>query len=123
MSHLVSGRNNPSLEFVNKILKRFPEVSTDWLIAGTGSMTREGMPMSGATAPPLFPELDIDQSVDEELAVKEDLPVREEPSALYEKPESPKPPKTRKPVGEKGIERIIIVYNDRTFRELYPEKD
>jgi len=38
ISHLLSGRNNPSLEFIQKILDAFPEISTDWLIRGKGPM-------------------------------------------------------------------------------------
>ena len=38
ISHILSGRNNPSLEFVMKILKRFPDINSDWLIFGKGSM-------------------------------------------------------------------------------------
>ncbi|MEI6348451.1 MAG: helix-turn-helix transcriptional regulator [Bacteroidota bacterium] len=38
MSHILSGRNNPSLDFVNKILKTFPKINTDWLMFGTGNM-------------------------------------------------------------------------------------
>lgn len=38
MSHILSGRNNPSLDFVHKILKAFPKISTDWLMFGTGTM-------------------------------------------------------------------------------------
>ena len=39
VSHILSGRNKPSLEFIQKVLTRFPKVSGDWLIAGvTGSI-------------------------------------------------------------------------------------
>lgn len=38
MSHILSGRNNPSLDFVHKILKAFPLINTDWLMSGTGEM-------------------------------------------------------------------------------------
>jgi len=38
MSHILSGRNNPSLDFVHKILKAFPMLNTDWLMSGTGEM-------------------------------------------------------------------------------------
>ncbi len=37
ISHLLSGRNKPSLDFVVKILQRFPEVSMSWLIFGKGN--------------------------------------------------------------------------------------
>ena len=39
ISHLLSGRNNPSLEFVKKLKESFPEYNLDWIIFGTGSMT------------------------------------------------------------------------------------
>ena len=34
ISHILSGRNKPSLEFIQKILASFPKVSADWLISG-----------------------------------------------------------------------------------------
>ncbi len=40
ISHIISGRNNPSLDFVQKILQRFPEVNMEWLIMGKGSMIK-----------------------------------------------------------------------------------
>ncbi|MBU0488628.1 MAG: helix-turn-helix domain-containing protein [Bacteroidetes bacterium] len=40
VSHLLSGRNNPSLDVITKILQRFPDVSPDWLLLGTGSVYR-----------------------------------------------------------------------------------
>lgn len=37
ISHLLSGRNKPSLEFVVKLLEKFPEVEMNWLLFGKGS--------------------------------------------------------------------------------------
>jgi len=34
ISHVLSGRNKPSLEFVQKVLAKFPNVSADWLLTG-----------------------------------------------------------------------------------------
>ncbi len=36
ISHILSGRNKPSLEFILKILSYFPEVELYWLINGKG---------------------------------------------------------------------------------------
>jgi len=36
ISHILSGRNKPSLEFVMKILSHFPEVNLYWLLNGKG---------------------------------------------------------------------------------------
>jgi len=41
LSHILNNRNNPSLDVLKKILSRFPEISTDWLILGQGSMLRQ----------------------------------------------------------------------------------
>ena len=41
MSHIISGRNNPSLDVLLKILERFTYVDSDWLLFGKGEMIRE----------------------------------------------------------------------------------
>ena len=44
VSHILSGRNKPSLEFIQKIITRFPKVSADWLIAGVTNAEKETIP-------------------------------------------------------------------------------
>ena len=34
ISHIISGRNKPSLDFLQKTLEHFPRVNADWLITG-----------------------------------------------------------------------------------------
>ena len=34
ISHILNGRNKPSLEIVTKICKEFPEIDIEWLIFG-----------------------------------------------------------------------------------------
>jgi len=36
ISHIISGRNNASLDFIQKILVRYPEVNMDWIMLGKG---------------------------------------------------------------------------------------
>ena len=38
ISHIISGRNNASLDFIQKILLRFPEVNMEWLMFGKGPL-------------------------------------------------------------------------------------
>jgi len=40
MSHLLSGRNKPSLDFVMKIMEIFPDVDLYWILNGTGSFPK-----------------------------------------------------------------------------------
>ncbi len=39
LSHILSGRNNPSLDFLAKVIEAYPKVNASWLITGE---TREG---------------------------------------------------------------------------------
>ncbi|MBV8327582.1 helix-turn-helix transcriptional regulator [Chryseobacterium sp.] len=44
ISHITSGRNKPSLEFIIKIKSRFPELLWDWLVTGEGEMMKSELP-------------------------------------------------------------------------------
>jgi transcriptional regulator with XRE-family HTH domain len=40
ISHILSGRNKPSYDFIIKILNRFSGINAEWLITGKGSMIK-----------------------------------------------------------------------------------
>jgi transcriptional regulator with XRE-family HTH domain len=40
ISHILSGRNQPSYDFIAKMLSTFPKVSAEWLIMGNGPMLK-----------------------------------------------------------------------------------
>ena len=42
LTHIFSGRNQPSLDVAKKILKAFPDVNTEWLVMGMGPMLKNG---------------------------------------------------------------------------------
>lgn len=56
MSHITSGRNKPSLEFITKIKARFPEISWDWLILGEGEMKPKKIELESEEKDKLKPE-------------------------------------------------------------------
>jgi transcriptional regulator with XRE-family HTH domain len=58
ISHIISGRNNPSLDFVIKMLSKYPQVSSDWLLFGKGNMFREG------SVSDLFQTGNLDKTID-----------------------------------------------------------
>jgi transcriptional regulator with XRE-family HTH domain len=60
MSHIMSGRNNPSLEFVNKVVRRYPEIDANWLLLGRGEMYMTGS--AGLTPDPSPKERGMDGS-------------------------------------------------------------
>lgn len=55
ISHLLAGRNKPSLEFVLKVVTSFPDVDLYWLLFGKGSF-----PKKAKAAPNEEPESKVD---------------------------------------------------------------
>jgi transcriptional regulator with XRE-family HTH domain len=49
ISHILSGRNKPSLDFVLKVLSSFPEVELYWLMNGKGQFPSESKKVSHAS--------------------------------------------------------------------------
>tara|TARA_B100000902_G_C26725515_1_gene628772 strand:- start:264 stop:563 length:300 start_codon:yes stop_codon:yes gene_type:complete len=39
ISHILSGRNKPSIDFFQKLLSTYPDLNSNWLITGIGYMT------------------------------------------------------------------------------------
>ena len=59
VTHLLSGRNNPSLDFVVRIAQKFPHYNLRWLILGDGPIYNNGndtnIGLRQANTPELFP--------------------------------------------------------------------
>jgi len=105
ISHILSGRNKPSLEFVLKVLKAFPEVELYWLLNGVGSFPKPSE-VKGA-APTLFSEIESPE-------IK-----MNEPKAMA-KPAIQEIEYQRKESTDQEIERIVIFYKDGTFKNYTP---
>ncbi len=57
ISHLLSGRNKPSLDFVLKIINAFPDVELYWLLNGKGSFPMKEQKQSAPTSSgPVLPD-------------------------------------------------------------------
>ncbi|WP_298262549.1 helix-turn-helix transcriptional regulator [uncultured Lutibacter sp.] len=79
ISHLLSGRNKPSLDFVLKILKAFPEVDLYWLLNGSGKFPKVSVKKDEYTPSSLFSKEEImnptESKLIEPLQNKEDLEI------------------------------------------------
>ena len=76
ISHIMSGRNKPSLEFVTKVKTKFPELSWNWIILGTGEMKESSTPLPFSekeenSSPDLFTLIDEDYK--NEIFIQENL--------------------------------------------------
>lgn len=51
ISHILSGRNKPSLEFIQKVLARYSNVSADWLVSGKTASPNQALPPAPSDSP------------------------------------------------------------------------
>lgn len=51
VSHILSGRNNPSLDFLQKILLHLEHINPDWLISGRGPYKRSQVQLTNQIEP------------------------------------------------------------------------
>lgn len=54
ISHILSGRNKPSLDFIMKITTEFNDVDLQWLVNGVGSFPKISAQKTVASTPSLF---------------------------------------------------------------------
>lgn len=74
MSHILGGRNNPSLDFVAKVLRRYPEIDANWLLLGRGEMYGGGVAQpvtSGGGGLPKEPEPQVAEAEKRPYAMHE----------------------------------------------------
>lgn len=105
ISHILSGRNKPSLDFVMKLLHTFSEVTIEWLIDGIGNF-----PKSDITTSPL-PLKDAIENTTDSVVEKSAI---EKPSIEIEKP-SVASEIISNNTSHKTIEKIILLYTDGSF--------
>lgn len=130
ISHILSGRNNPSLDIVTKILKRFKEVDSNWLILGQGSLVSSKNEINIDKSPSLFDEEEILQKIENSsnneyiLEIEERIKDLESIIKVSEKKDITHniiqgiDQETKHIVNTREVKKIIIFYNDNTFEEL-----
>ena len=53
ISHILSGRNKPGFDFIEKLLRAYPALNLDWLVTGKGKMYKSiGQPVKEEQTPP-----------------------------------------------------------------------
>jgi transcriptional regulator with XRE-family HTH domain len=117
VSHVLSGRNKPSLDFIMKILETYTEISPEWLLHGKGNMVKlQDGQYTGST-------LELADKGDQGEIQFPDLPHKTTPPKRSVKRSGSndntiKEPKERN--NQKSVEKIVIFYSDNTFREYNP---
>lgn len=113
ISHILSGRNKPSLDFIQKILTEYKNISSDWLLFGKGNMYKEGMS-----------EKDSPNHIDS-LFEEEKKEAAEEEKVIPQKKQTQQKPEAQNITQnlasfnytQKKVERIVLFFTDKTFKE------
>jgi transcriptional regulator with XRE-family HTH domain len=117
ISHILSGRNNPSLDFVTKMLHRYPSISSEWLLFGRGSMYKSEY------QPTLFEEEVLsagpEEKADETTFYQPDEHENKQASKETGKNDGYSIEEVSENHGRKLI-RVLFFYSDKTFSEYRP---
>lgn len=125
VSHVLSGRNNPSYEFIRSIMSKYPTLNIEWLMFGKGKMYKDS-PLKTTEA-----EADHDEGG---LLFAEDPVHQDEPSvsergretdfhsmADIEIKTSSQAQQT--PFSQRKVKKIIILYDDGSYQEVQEMND
>lgn len=126
LSHLLSGRNKPSLDFILKIIDVFPEVDLYWILIGKGNFPKSES-VSNLTEKIISPILPTNMNVIEnKIELQKDLfsesnaPVQEKNSEIKQYL-TPNNDVVSIDLTEKEIERIVVFYKNGTFKTYSEE--
>lgn len=123
LSHLLSGRNKPSLDFILKILEVFPDVDLYWILNGKGTFPKNSE--------------QFDKTVNNvEQVVKHNIPTPTSaeiiPENLFSEIKIPNPipaletkkienQNSAKESDSTEIDKIVIFYKNGTFKSYVPD--
>ncbi len=150
ISHILSGRNKPSLEMVYKILDAFPDLRTEWLVRGEGLMytyhttSQQGDLFSQSRKQDIEGDdrpagLEADDTSSQQ-DVSDDRPLGKDPDPMPFPYAGKNEPADEHPAentsatdtlsgqsvsagghaSPKAVEKIIILYQDGTFMDYIP---
>ncbi|TAI48719.1 helix-turn-helix transcriptional regulator [Flagellimonas allohymeniacidonis] len=95
MSHILNGRNRPSLDFIMKVVQTFPEVNLYWLLNGKGSFPSDSAEMESPT-----PNISEPSNLQQEKKQRLSLPLKD----------------------AKEVLRVVLFYSDGTFESFETKK-
>lgn len=112
MSHLLSGRNKPSLDFILKLVEEFPEVTFEWILNGNGSFPKDDF-----VAPTLskIESEKITETQKENDLFSTSVEIKKEENEEKNNSSS----KFVLP-NENQIEQIVIFFKDGSFKNYHP---
>lgn len=118
VSHILAGRNKPSMDFLTKLIHSFPSISGHWLLTGLGQMYSDGKePVPDS---PKIMETSSDGLFNSSDAptLKKEAPAAEQ-SAMPRKEISQRDIPHKADASKKIIKKIIVIYDDYSTEEIF----
>ena len=123
LSHLLSGRNKPSLDFILKILDVFPDIDLYWILNGKGNFPKnaeEFEKIENSTeqvekqnSPTPFTSEKMPDNLFSEIQNQNSIPALD--TIKNEKQ------KSTKDYTSDAIDKIVIFYRNGTFKSYIPD--
>lgn len=112
-SHLLSGRNKPSLDLIQKLIEHFPALNTHWLITGEGKPFQKDTEIEPQPQQKQEPETATLFTI-EEPKQEDEYEIKAEKKPAIQSGSIP--PKV---TGVK-LKEILYIYSDNTFQRITP---
>lgn len=138
VSHILAGRNKPGFDLLQKILRRFPRISPDWLLLDSGPMyrTESGiLSTTPAVSPTSAPTSSSGPTVSNisRLPIKDgglfglfsgSTPESQGANSSASSSSSAQVPEDAHPAIplSNSVSRVVIFYDDQTFEYYSPTK-
>ena len=123
ISHILSGRNKPSYDFIRKFLAAYPDVNAEWLLLGVGQMLKTPVQKG------LFDQNDAQNETvpgvkqDNNMPPENVVPLQDEEREQYgtrHTPASEIPSEAGKRPEKGKVVRVILLYDDGRFDSYVP---
>jgi plasmid maintenance system antidote protein VapI len=118
ISHILSGRNNPSYDFIYKMIKKYDHINSEWLITGRGEMYKKAEDLNHMS---VKEETNLTEHMNKESVISKDDHMVDTDSKR-QRIEVSEMSKEKQFTNVNKIEKIVYFYKNGTFKEFNPSE-
>lgn len=123
ISHLLSGRNKPSLDFILKVIEVFPDVDLYWILNGKGTFPKSEKKMEEKSSAPILENWQKEENSKSDkqadlFSTNETI----EKNSVFENSLEKISNTQNLSLQDEAIDYIVIFYNDGTFKKYRSKK-
>ncbi len=115
VSHILSGRNNPSFDFIKAMMANYPNLNMEWLMFGKGKMYKDSPAPPAQEYDILFPDEEPEAAPRVEEIVQEHEKKDPEPLPIRL---NTLDNNMQNIVTQRKVSKIIIMFDDGSYQEL-----